>query len=68
MSSDSLDPAEIYFGTRSGELEENCRWITADLVPEGRGRPNGSGANNQTEFEIRNSETAENLGYEKSHA
>ena len=49
-------------------MEETCRWITADLVPEGRCRPNGWGANNQAEFETRNLEKAENLGYEKSQA
>ena len=37
-------------------------------MPEGRCRANGWGANNQSEFEIRNPETAENLGYEKSQA
>jgi molybdopterin converting factor small subunit len=37
-------------------------------VRQGRCRPRGWGANNETEFEIKNHEKAENRAYEKSQA
>jgi len=37
-------------------------------VREGRCRPHGWGASNETEFEIKNPEKAENCAYEKSQA
>jgi molybdopterin synthase sulfur carrier subunit len=37
-------------------------------VREGRRRPHGWGTNNETEFEIKNHETAENCRYDKSQA
>jgi len=37
-------------------------------VCESRYRPHGWGANNETEFEIKNPEKAENCTYEKSQA
>jgi molybdopterin synthase sulfur carrier subunit len=37
-------------------------------VREGRCRPHGWGADNETEFEIQNPEKAENCAYEKSQA
>jgi sulfur-carrier protein len=49
-------------------LEENCGRITADLVREGRCRPLGWGANNETEFKIKDGEKRENYAYEKCNA
>ena len=49
-------------------MEENCGRITADLVREGRCRPHGWGANNETEFEIKDGEKREDYTYEKCYA
>jgi sulfur-carrier protein len=41
---------------------------TANLVRQGHRRPPGWGADNETEFEIKDSEKTENYEYEKSRA
>ena len=49
-------------------MEETFRRIAADLVREGRRRPHGWDANDETEFEIQNPQKAENCACEKSQA